>query len=320
MLNSIIRKVMKDPAFSDSPPVLIDVGASGRVHSRWKKLAPYSVCLAFDADDRKFGFTEKTDSGYKKLLVFHSLVFPEKKESVDFYLTKSPYCSSTLHPDNEELSEYAFSYKFDVEKTVQLPAVTLTEALEKSGFGYVDWFKTDSQGIDLALFRSLGEKVIDSTLVAELEPGLIDAYRGENKMYEVIGYFDKKDFWLAAMTVKGFPRIKDVHTASIAGKGLRAKLTAFSQKQSPGWTELFFLNKLRKQDSRRSLLLGWVIAMTEKQYGFALDTAIKGTGKYGDEVFTEMADAAKKAIRRNMLALKFVPFIFKKIQSLLSGY
>ena len=30
--------------------MLVDVGASGQMHKKWKQIAPYSVCLAFDAD------------------------------------------------------------------------------------------------------------------------------------------------------------------------------------------------------------------------------------------------------------------------------
>ena len=49
-----------------------------------------------------------------------------------------------------------------------------------------DWFKTDSQGTDLRLFKSIGETLIPKIIVAEFEPGFINSYLGEDK--NVLGF------------------------------------------------------------------------------------------------------------------------------------
>ena len=68
---------------------------------------------------------------------------------------------------------------------VELPALDIPSVLAELGLERVDWLKGDSQGTDLRLFRSLGD-LASSVLVAEFEPGIIDAYEGEDKFADVL--------------------------------------------------------------------------------------------------------------------------------------
>lgn len=101
----MIEKILKREDFRNQPPVLIDIGASGEIHSKWREIAPYSICVAFDADDREMTFTEKNSSGFKKLVTINRIVTDKPDKEVDFFLTRSPFCSSTLEPDLEKLSK-----------------------------------------------------------------------------------------------------------------------------------------------------------------------------------------------------------------------
>jgi hypothetical protein len=60
------------------------------------------------------------------------------------------------------------------------------QALIKININYIDWFKTDTQGTDLRLFKTLPSKIADHVLAAEFEPGILDAYIGEDKLYSVM--------------------------------------------------------------------------------------------------------------------------------------
>ena len=64
-LRSIISEISKREEIKQQPPILIDIGASGQINSIWKTLAPFSICLAFDADDREFGYFEEKNSIFK---------------------------------------------------------------------------------------------------------------------------------------------------------------------------------------------------------------------------------------------------------------
>src|SRR3954452_23385591 len=104
----IIDTVLGSNYFQNKPPVLIDIGASGEINRKWRKIAPYSVCVAFDADDREFKVSEKQASGYKKLLVVNRIVTAKAVSEATFHLTASPFCSSLLQPNLEKLQPWSF--------------------------------------------------------------------------------------------------------------------------------------------------------------------------------------------------------------------
>src|SRR6185437_11264294 len=120
----MIAELLQRPEFENNPPVLLDIGAAGHLPTVWKDIAPYSVCIAFDADDREFDYIEQKRKQFEKLIVVNKIVSLEEGET-DFYLTSFPQCSSTLQPETQNLSNYAFADLFDVERTVKLPTVRL---------------------------------------------------------------------------------------------------------------------------------------------------------------------------------------------------
>jgi hypothetical protein len=194
-LTKIIDTVMLHQSLQLKPPVLVDIGASGGLPKRWNYIAPYSISIAFDADTREFSTSESFGGGYKKQFLLNRLVTDEAKDEVGFYLTASPYCSSTLQPDKLALEPWTFRDLFAVNEHINLPAVNLWDAIKSCGFDYIDWYKTDTQGTDLRLFLSIPEEVTLNSTVIEFEPGIIDAYIGEDKLHDVMAYMDKKPFW-----------------------------------------------------------------------------------------------------------------------------
>ncbi len=310
---SIIEKILNHPVLRENPPVLVDIGASGEIDKKWKKLAPYSICLIFDADDREFGYSASEGSGFKKLYIYNSIVSDEPGEETDFFLTKSPYCSSSLEPDSHGLSDWFFADKFTIEKKVRLKNKTLRAVLEEMGLETIDWFKSDSQGTDLRLYKNIPDKIRGRILAAELEPGFIDSYKGEDKFYDVLSEFEKENFWIADMVVKGSHRIKKKTVELLFGGGIYGRLAAFSQKKAPGWAELTFLRKPNPVQDTRSLLLLFLFADTEKQYGFAFETAMKGAEITGDPLFRDLQKYARRKMLLNLLKFKFLPSLFEKM-------
>src|SRR3972149_3308058 len=98
-MKKIIKKIFSRPELINQPPVLIDIGASESLNSKWKKIAKYSWCIAFDADERDFQFIEKEQSRFRKLFVYNCIALDKDQNKSDFFLTSSPYCSSVLQPD-----------------------------------------------------------------------------------------------------------------------------------------------------------------------------------------------------------------------------
>ncbi|MEO8233556.1 MAG: hypothetical protein ABI638_14845 [Ignavibacteriota bacterium] len=314
---NFIEKVLNRQELIDQPPVLIDIGASGQIHKIWKRIAPYSICVAFDADDREFGFVTKEKSGFKKLHIFNCIVTDSADKEIDFYLTKSPYCSSTLMPDNDALSVWAFADKFNFDTKTRLKAISLNNALQQLNLNYVDWFKTDSQGTDLRLFKNLGEDKIDKAIVAEFEPGIIDAYIGEDKFFQLLQFMSNKNFWLSNLTIKGSQRICKENLTDLSSNTLWQKLIYFSLVTSPGWSETTFINNFNPDLTLRDYLLGWVFATILKQHGFAYKISNAAYAKFENDIFVEMKNVSARSMNLNVLKLKFIPAVFEKFSKLL---
>jgi hypothetical protein len=283
---SIFSKILERSEFTHEPPILLDIGASGSLHEKWKEIAKFSICIAFDADDRETNFVETETENYRKLYVFNRIVTDRDTSELDFYLTKSPYCSSALQPDQDKIKDWEFAELFAVEKTVRLRAVTLKEVLKGLRLNKIDWFKTDSQGTDLRLFRSLGEDVIANVLAAEFEPGIVDVYRGEDKLHHLMSFMEAKPFWLSDMRVLGLRSVSQDVLKRLRGS---EKVALQALRTSPNWAELTYLNSFSGGTfSKRDHLLGCIFAIIERQFGFALGLSLKGYEKFQDGAFREL--------------------------------
>ena len=296
-MRELVLRILGSDPFRDQPPVCVDVGASGELPRDWRMLAPHSICVAFDADDRDFKVEDSGTGEWKRLIKLNRLVAERSAESVDFYLTKSAHCSSTLQPDTTALRPWAFSELFEVERKISLPAVSLPQILGELGISYVDWFKTDSQGTDLRILASLPVEVIDRMIVADFEPGILDAYHGEDKLYSLMAFMSTRPFFVSDLDVKGPQRIGRDSFASLGQ--LDRKYIGYLLKKSPGWAEISYLNTFDEEiHTKRDWLLGWIFSSIKGQHGHALALADKGLRKDGDQLFEECRRASVKQLRR----------------------
>lgn len=297
----IIDFILNSAYFADRPPVLIDIGASGEINSKWKPIAPYSICIAFDADDREFNVAEAKTNNYKKLIIINRVVTSDRgKKQANFYLTDSPFCSSLLEPDQEKLSPWIFKDLFRVGKVPLLPTVTIQEALERVGIRYVDWFKADTQGTDLRLYLSIPESIQSGILATEFEPGIIDAYKGEDKLHAVMSQMHLHDFWLSSLNVQGMQRLSTDYRDSI-GLSISKRIL----RKTPGWAEAVYLRQ-PKLDSPRNMLMLFVFAFLEHQYGFALEITDLASKHYSDKIFQYCKKAVWQQFRKEKMKIPLV--------------
>jgi hypothetical protein len=305
---NIIKEVLSSYYFETRPPILIDIGASGEINSKWKIIAKYSVCLCFDADSREFSITENEASGYKKLIKINRIVSSTNSDSSDFYLTSSPYCSSSLEPDADKLTPWFFQPLFKVEQKVELKPITIMGALDQANINYIDWFKTDTQGTDLRLFLTLSKNIQSSILAAEFEPGIIDAYKGEDKLFQIMKELGSENFWLSDLNVKGTKRLNHKFSDFLGKKSIEGKI-----RNSPCWAEMTYLRN-SNLDEVRQLLLLLVFALIEKQYGFAIEICEQGILKSNESLFLRSKAHLINSIKRYGL----VKYRINKAKSLIS--
>lgn len=266
--SELIEEILNIKELLARPPVLLDIGASGFIHPEWQLLSKHSICIAFEADERDMDYVVSADKGFRKLYVYKKIVSDRADRQVNFYLTKLPHCSSVLEPIHKDLERFSFYPYFEVEKIKKLPNITLPKVLRELNVDRVDWFKTDSQGIDLRLFKALGDKIISKVIIAEFEPGIIDAYKGEDKLHHVLSYMEHKPFWLSEMEVKGTYRL----SKQIIYKYFKeTPQHRYNLPVSSCWANPVYINTFETIRSKRDYLLGCVVSLLKKQYGFSLE-------------------------------------------------
>lgn len=292
----IIHRVLQRPEFQKEPPVLIDIGASGGLHAAWKLLAKYSLCIAFDPDDREMRIDASSNGNYRRLYVYNRALTAGPEGAVNFYLTKSPACSSVLPPRPEMLGAWEFAERFELLRTIRVEAIHLQTVLRELQISRVDWFKTDSQGTDLRLFESLGEPLMRRVLVAEFEPGILESYQGDDKLWQLMAAMQRLNFWMCEMEIKGSQRIRKNLMEDFWP--VETKYMVHLLKTAPGWAEVTYINAFTEDDfSLRDCLLGWVCATLKGEHGFAMELATTAKSRFNDPICEDLRQHSIRSIR-----------------------
>lgn len=312
------RGIDKVLAALNRQPVLVDIGASGATPGIWEPIAQHSVYLGFDPDQRDLH--DVPDGQFARSIIVNAAVTSAFDQSqAHFYLTHSPYCSSTLQPDAGSLANYLFSDLFVVAREASVPATTLNTVLDRLSLQSVDWFKTDSQGTDLRLFQSLRDDLRERVLAVDIEPGLIDAYIGEDLFVDAHRELLRQGFWLSSLGLKGTIRMKRTTLEAMASyrPGLKESDIYRSVHQSPGWCEARYLRSLESLRERnaeaRDYALLWVFAMVDRQWGYALDIACAYEQQFAkDSISSVLRDLPLRLIvptngKLRSLVRRFVP-------------
>lgn len=323
-LQSIIHKISQREDILKQPPVLLDIGASDGINPIWKSIASFSICIAFDADNREFEYIVKEESGFKKLYSFSKIVVDKHdgdSAKRKFYLTQSPYCSSLLHPDNSSVAKYHFADLFNVVEEAQIDTITLNEVLAKTGVPKVDWFKSDTQGTDLRLFTSVSKEIQEKVLLLELEPGFIDAYTGEDKIFHTLQYLESlKQFFLIHFTVKGPYRLPAADFDSLFPSAFTKTLAHQSIKPVPGWAEMIYMNELSQSNiSSRDYILSWLFATLQDRHDVAYTFAKKASEVYHEAIFEECKTYSVNQLKKTTRTFSAIlQVVYKAIKKRLS--
>lgn len=267
-------------------PVLADIGASVGFPEMWAPIAAQSIYLGFDPDLREP--REDTRGVFFKSIVVDEAVTsdPSAPEAV-FYFTKSPTCSSTLRPDAQSLSDYVFSDLFAVEKEGRVRATTLNVVLERFQLSGIDWLKIDSQGTDYRLFESLCPDVRARVLAVDIEPGLMDAYLGEDLFVDAHQKLVRDGFWLSNLEIQGTARMSETTVSHLLANepGLSRGGLMHAIRTSPGWVNARYIRTLSSlasaQCDRHHYALLWIFSVMDDQIGYAADIVLEYEKKFG---------------------------------------
>ncbi len=296
-----IDRVLAEPELRAAPPVLVDVGAAGGLPPAWRRLARHAIGIGFEPDPRETAPLGAAPRRFARWIFCPGLAVPDTPAGgrQALHLTRSPQCSSTLRPNAAALADWAFADQFAVTATTEFPATTIAAALTAQGIARVDWLKCDTQGLDARLYRSLPAAWRERLLAAEFEPGLMDAYEGEDKLGDVLATMAAEPFWLAGLEVGRTPRGRPELLAARLG----ARGAAWARRlapTAPAWVNVRFLREFGGEPAalgRRDYLLGWVFATIADQPGQALTVADAGARRFGGALFAELGAASARSLR-----------------------
>lgn len=299
---NLVEEVLNQPELIESPPVLVDIGAAGGVHAPWRPIARYAIGVGFEPDKRDAGALSDAQRLFRKWVFVPGLAVPQTPADgvLPFHLTRSPQCSSVLPPDVAGLAPWAFSGLFEVVDHRPVAAVGLYDGLHAQGIERVDWLKCDTQGMDLRLYLSLPEGWRRKMLSLEMEPGFIDAYRGEDGISAVLHTMKDEPFWLSQCEVQCTPRGRAAELRAVLGAS-RAGRYVFFGAGAPGWANLTYLRDFENRGEvldRREHLLGWCFATLAGQPAAALGIARLGQGRFGGTLFTRLEVQSQRAMKR----------------------
>jgi FkbM family methyltransferase len=301
----LLDRIFATSELRDAPPVLVDVGAAGGVAPIWKTIARYSIGFGFEPDSRDAQRLSGGATGFKRWVYVEGLVAPSVGADArkDFFLTHSPHCSSLLKPRADLLQDWCFADYFKVERTTSVPAVTLASALAANGLTRVDWLKCDTQGLDLSIFLSLPEEVRRRMLAVEFEPGLVDAYDGEDKLWRTLQAMEQEPFWVCDLQVGAAARGNPAALTELLGENMRRWLPRLVPT-APAYANVRYLRRMdiaRENIDRRALLLSWVFADLLGQHAHGAMVAREGRARFGEELFADMMLASARRVRSTML-------------------
>lgn len=279
---------------------LIDIGAAGKIESRWKSYINNIHYIGFEPDERSRDLIMNKEN---KFLSYKIMPFAlsKAKESVSLNLTRKEQCSSLYKPNKNFLKRFPDSIRFDVVDKINLECVTL----DSVGLDDIDFIKIDIQGAELDVFDGANES-LDKALGIETEIEFIDLYKGQPLFGDVSRSLNTKGFeFIDFVNLQRWERGKiEDYGQCIFGDALFLKTPESLDFNNIG------INKI---SSYLSLLLIY------RRYDL-IDKTLELINIDLRKLFILFEHHLKKIKKRNENIKRFIKFLNKIIQSLGSNY
>ena len=165
---------------------IIDLGAAGGIEPRWAKISAYLNYFGFEPDSRAIQLD--TNKDFKSYTVIPSLV-SNKREIKNLYISREEGKSSIYQPNNEFISRFPNSRRFETVKTVSLETATIDTLIKQE----IDFIKLDIQGAELDALEG-SQEVLKSVLGIESEVEFMEMYKSQPLFSNVNEFLLKQGF------------------------------------------------------------------------------------------------------------------------------
>jgi FkbM family methyltransferase len=172
--------------------LLFDLGAAGGIDSIYQpieKLEKFKA-VGFDPDREDLSSLE---NGTK--ITYYPFAIAGKNGYRNFYITKSPGCSSLFQPNTHNLSEFPVSDYFDIVRETKIEVSTLSSFIQKTNLPFPDYLKIDVQGAELEILQSEGEW-LSHVVGLSFETHMRELYCGQGLFPDAHAFLTSKGFRL----------------------------------------------------------------------------------------------------------------------------
>lgn len=203
---------IKDRKGPDARLTLVDVGARGGIHERWKPFRHYIEAYGFELDAGECARLNAAAQGITYLPVAVGAV---DGELATLHITSKASCSSLLPPSRKLCSE--FSYAADAMRVVSTSEVALSrlDTICRREQISPDVLKIDTQGTELDVLIGAGE-YLQRAIAVELEVEFMEQYEGQALFADIDQYMRSQGF-----TLRGIRRTywRNDHQSEISAHG-----------------------------------------------------------------------------------------------------
>ena len=181
--------------YQESPLTVLDVGARGGIHGRWRSCEKHLNAIGFEPDvDAYESLSDENSTGGNTRYL--NIALSNVHEETDFHNTRRPGCSSLLKPNVEFLSDFPAVDRFDVLSSTKVTVSTLDKVLVDAGLNDPDFIKVDTQGTALFVLQGGAETLRNSIFGVEVEAEFAEIYQGQPLFAEVDQFLRESGFAL----------------------------------------------------------------------------------------------------------------------------
>ena len=152
-MDTAYNRLLED-AYRISPLTLVDAGAAGGIHKRWRVAEAHLRVVGFEPDARSL---QETKAHSPSHYIYLATGLYNKAGTLTLYQAKTKTDSSLLKPLMPFLGKFPKAERFETVSTVPMQVDRLDTALARAGIDDVDCIKIDTQGSELYILQGAVE-------------------------------------------------------------------------------------------------------------------------------------------------------------------
>ena len=196
-LGSSLSNLLRNADFK-----LVDIGARGGSMEELAILAPFSHYYACEPDPEEAqNLTDKlkNENKWREVTIVPEAISSKEGET-NLYITKHAGLSSLLKPNDAIIKRFYADPVFQIESSVNIPAISLNHASDRYGFQDACFLKIDTQGTELDILKSGRQFVEEHVLAVYIEVEFHPFYTEQPLFSDVDSYLRSLSFSLFDLT------------------------------------------------------------------------------------------------------------------------